>query len=489
MRYVKFTAVKLIIHYVILTCFAFFVFSENCEAKQKIAVQIAASKTPLNILDFAERKQIDDSIISKDTIPQKSKIVENSTRNKANLKKSRFESRSGSNYLLNLFFNDKEIATIKNNWIEYGNNHLPKNIRKLYIGLIEKSFQLPVIFFFSAFILFFIINILSVLLILNFTIKKKNQKERYLKVYGKMYEEILMSYMFGDIEWEKAIVKLKKIDRKKNRKILISILLNFHENLKGDVGKFIPEIFVKLGLQNDSLKAANSSFNFKKVQGIRELTYLYSEGAMGIVSDLINDSNDNVRSEAQIAFVRLNPDNPFKFLGNLTKPFTRWTQLSAFNLLRLNQIPVPSFAKYLYIPHQNVRDFCLRMIIYFQQLENFTEIFHMLDSTFEMTRFLSYRAINDLRLYDGRILVKQRFRDETARNKLEIVKALRNIGNEEDFDFLEIIIKSESISLKTEACRTMYYMNSEGRERLLKMNQESGLELDLFISHVTDPRN
>src|SRR5680860_143694 len=63
MRYVKFTAVKLIIHYVILTCFVFFVFSENCVAKQKFAVQIAASKTPLNILDFAERKQIDDSII------------------------------------------------------------------------------------------------------------------------------------------------------------------------------------------------------------------------------------------------------------------------------------------------------------------------------------------------------------------------------------------------------------------------------------------
>ena len=78
---------------------------------------------------------------------------------------------------------------------------------------------------------------------------------------------------------------------------------------------------------------------------------------------------------------------------------------------------------------------------------------------------------------------------ETQNNKLEIIKALRNIGDEEDFDFLESIIRSESTSLKTEACRSLYYMNNEGQERLKILNQNSELKIDLFLAHVTDPRN
>lgn len=195
-----------------------------------------------------------------------------------------------------------------------------------------------------------------------------------------------------------------------------------------------------------------------------------------------------VRAEAQIAYIRLNESHPFQFLRSLTKPLTRWTQLSAFYMLRLYQLPVPSFADYLYSKHPTVRNFCLQMITYFQQLENVSEIFSMMNSEEERTRFLSYKAINDLRIYEGRIPIRKNFRNETYKNKLEILKALRNIGTEDDFQFLEIIIKSDSVSLKTEACRSMYFMNSEGRERLINLS-EFHPEIEQFIAHITDPRN
>jgi len=129
------------------------------------------------------------------------------------------------------------------------------------------------------------------------------------------------------------------------------------------------------------------------------------------------------------------------------------------------------------------------MITFFQQLENASAIYKLLDSPLEMTRFLSIRAVNDLRLYEGKPMIKNMYQSETRNNKLEIIKALRNIGDEEDFDFLESIIQSESTSLKTEACRSLYYMNSEGQKRLEILNQNSELEIDLFRAHVTDPRN
>ena len=403
---------------------------------------------------------------------------------------SDWPSTSGSeNFILKIFLSDDEISAWQRKLIDYGKENVPQTFRRFYSLTIEKSFEYPVVLIFVLIILFFILNIIGVFLLLNYTIKKKARKVKFLRIYGKMYEEVLISYMFGLIDWPTVITKLKQKGKRENRKVLISILLNFKENFRGDMEKLIPEIFIKLGLQNDSLKLVHSSSSFSKIQGLIELTHLYPEGAKAIVTDLINAKNDFLRSEAQIAFIRLNFEEPFKFFENLSKPFTRWTQISAFNLIRIYQLPVPSFANHLDRPHINIRNFSLRMIVYFQQLENISGIIRMVESEIELTRFLSYVAINNLRIYEGKELIKNKYWKETAKNKLEIIKAFRNIGIEEDFEFLEKIIQSESVALKTEACRSLYFMNQNGKEKLDNMKNNSVQDIEQLIAHVTDPRN
>jgi len=129
------------------------------------------------------------------------------------------------------------------------------------------------------------------------------------------------------------------------------------------------------------------------------------------------------------------------------------------------------------------------MITFFQQLESASEVVKMVENKYEQTRNLAYKAINDMRLYDSHELIKGKYNKETLKNKVEIIKALRNIGIEEDFDFLVEIIKTGTISLKTEACRSMYYMSSESKENLMKLDKNVIPEIELLISHVTDPRN
>ncbi len=456
MKRIKFTSVKLIVISVPLIFFIILFSAKNGLARQSNTNQVAASKTGQEIQKVAPNDSIHGNF---------------------------------ANYFVQKVLSKDKLHELKKRLLDYGNNFVPLWMMGFYFTMVEASFQFPVILIFMAIILFLLLNITSVFLILNVSVKRKNYKERYWRIYSKMYEEVLLSYLFQEINWEKASTKLKRKGRKENRKILISILLNFHENLKGEVDKFIPEIFLKLNLQKDSLRAAKSFFDYKKVHGIRELTFLYPAGARGIISGLINERDDNVRAEAQIAFIMLNPEAPFKFFLSLKKPFTRWTQLSAFNLLRLHQLPIPPFADFLYSRHPNIQNFSLRMINYYQQFENISEIFKMLESKMETTRFLVFKAINDLRLYDGRELVKNKYWIESGKNKLEIIRAIRNIGDENDFDFLTEIIRTEPVSFKIEACRSMYFMNSNGREQLLKMKGLPEEEIKLLIEHVTDPRN
>jgi len=393
------------------------------------------------------------------------------------------------NRLVLWLLGDENVSEFKHHMIDFGNNNFPLFLRKFYIRLIEKTYTYPIIILFILLSVGLIINISIVLLVMYFTNKRKNHKERYICIYRNSYEEILRSYLFGEIEWDLALLKLKKLKKPLNRKILTDVLLMFKENLRGEMDSQIPQIFIKLGLEKDSLKLTKSVLYHRRIEGLKALTNLDPENAKEIIPNYLNDKHFLVRTEAQVSYVRLHPENPFEFLKTLTNPFPRWTQLSSFYIFRLHQVPVPAFVDYLESEIPTVRNFGLRMIIFFQQLENASAIYKMLDSPFEMTRSLSIRAVNDLRLYEGKQIIKEMYQSETGNNKLEIIKALKNIGNEDDFDFLESIIQSESVSLKTEACRSLYYINNEGQERLNFLNQNSDLKIDQFLAHVTDPRN
>lgn len=429
-----------------------------------------------------------DTILQVESVQKSEKIVDQSP-NSSESKVKLHRSQHTINRLFLWLLGDKSVYEFKSNMIEYGNNNLPLFLRKHYFQFVEKTYTYPIIILFLIVIVGLIFNVAVVLLVMYYTNIRKTYRERYIQIYRNSYEDVLRSYLFGEIEWELALLKLKKLKNPLNRKLLTNVLLIFKENLRGEMDSQIPQIFIKLGLERDSLKLTKSVFYFRRIEGLKALTNLDPENAKEIIPYYLNDSHITVRMEAQVSYVRLHPENPFEFLKTLEKPFTRWTQLSSFFIFKIHQIPVPAFVDYLDSEIPTIRNFSLRMIIYFQQLENASAIFKLLDSPFEMTRLLSIRAVNDLRLYEGKQIIKNMYPSETGNNKLEIIKALKNIGDEEDFDFLESIIQSDSISLKTEACRSLYFVNNKGKERLNLLNKNSDLKIEQFQAHVIDPRN
>ncbi len=62
MRYIKFTIVKLIIRTLGLLYCIYLIPVKDCAGTQKFVVQVAATKTPLNIQSFAKKYNINESI-------------------------------------------------------------------------------------------------------------------------------------------------------------------------------------------------------------------------------------------------------------------------------------------------------------------------------------------------------------------------------------------------------------------------------------------
>ena len=373
--------------------------------------------------------------------------------------------------------------------IEGTKSFLPRSVAPFYTLVIEKAIRVPVILFFLMLILLFVMNTVMILITLEISNPLKNQIERYNNLYQTMYERALTGYFFQEFDIETAVSRMKKIHRQRNRKILVSVLFNFQKNLSGESDQKILDIFFRLGLNEDALKKIKSHSFYRQIVGLRELTNLYPTGALSIVESHINDRNDELRAEAQTSYVRLNHEKPFNFIKNLRKPYTRWTQLTSFYIFKLHKLPSPSFAEFLQSDLYNVQNFSLRMITYCQQKENAEEIIKLLDAPRQQTRFLAIKAISDLGIREAKSMLKERFEKETHRNKIEIVKALLHIGDNDDFNYLEQIIREDDVALKIEACRSMHFMNTSGMENLLRLKQEKELFLGPFIAHIYDPRN
>lgn len=384
---------------------------------------------------------------------------------------------------------DKNVSEFKKQMADFGENNFPLILKTPYHLLLEHTYAFPVVFFFILFILMLFINTIFVLWVIYISNQRKNHKEKYIEIYRNSYEEIFRSYLFGEIDWDIAYIKLKRKNRRLNQKILTNVLIVFKENLRGEMDAQLTQMYKNLGLEKDSIQKMKSIFYHRKIEGMKAITNLDPESAKALIPKYLNNSHIQVRTEAQVSYVRLHPEAPFEFLKDLTSPFPRWTQLSAFHIFRLHQVPVPSFIEYIESGVPTIRNFSLRMIIFFQQLENASAIYNLLDSPYEITRFLAIRAVNDLRLVDGKQKIKEKYPTETEKNKIEIIKALRNIGDSDDYDFLESVIKSNVVSLKLEACRSYYYVNPIGKYRLKTLSQNKDLHIEEYLAHVTDPRN
>ena len=373
--------------------------------------------------------------------------------------------------------------------IEKGKDLLAEPFESFYILVIDKAFQFPFIFFILALILILIGNVLSVIVVLFVTNLIMNIQSKRRKKLRDLYEKILTDLMLQVINTNEAIRILSKPELKGNSNLLIDVLTDFQKSFRGDSDRLIVELYQEMNLDRISYNKTFSISFYQQVIGIRELANMHPDSATEMIVSRLNDPINIVRTEAQICYPQVNRESPFDFLDILKKPFSKWAQLNIYYFIKIHDMPVPSFDKWLKSEHQSVVNFCILMIALFQQQENSSEIIHLLHSPHEATRYEAIRTCGELHLFECKQELIDSFPNEPLRNQIEIMKVFYNIGDESDFQFIESVLKRENIALRLEACRTMVNISAEGTNRLAHTNETMNFVLTPFIAHIKDPRN
>jgi len=343
--------------------------------------------------------------------------------------------------------------------------------------------------FINALIITISLSMLSmiILLIIILLNRTRLEKEEKLRQYlSETYQTMIVDYLFSSINTDRFF---EIASNKFRRQILIDQMIDVSINLKGDTENKLQNLYLSLGLDEDSIKRAHDFRWHKKIKGFRELAFMNIKDANNEIRRVLNSGNEILRMEAQIALVRLTDHDHFSFLSSLRRPFSLWEQITLHDLIIQHDLPVPSFKKWLGVANPTVIMFALRMIREFKQKDAEDEVRELLDHSSQEVRRLAVQVAGDMDMRSTLDIMKKMYKTQDYNTCLEIIKSMGKMPDPSYIGFLELVLdKEDDVQLQIEATKAIENNGEEGVKILVKLMKSEYKNYNIIVRHVLDRR-
>ena len=341
-------------------------------------------------------------------------------------------------------------------------------------------------------ILYSIVTLITLLIIILLHRKKLRREEERTEYLRQEYQQMLMDYLFDESSRERCVGDLKKIASGRfDRQILIDQMIDLSINLKGDIKDRIRELYLILGLREDSLKKAYSRKWHENVKGFRELAYMNIREANQRIIECVNSGNEILRMEAQIALVRLSDENPYHFLHYMERPLAKWEQITLHEMLIQHNLKVPPFRQWFDSENLSVVKFALEMAAWFKQQGVGRDVIRLLQHEDTEVRHTAIRVCGETGLKGSLPVLKRIYDGETYHNKLEILRTFARIPDARHLNFLKSVLdREEDVQLQIQATKAMENTDEPGISMLVRLMKSKSeyRNYQIIIRHVLDGR-
>jgi len=279
------------------------------------------------------------------------------------------------------------------------------------------------------------------------------------------------------------------VHRKRVRTILVDEIKVYHSNFTGFTSDVLRELFLRLDLHKYSLKKIKSNYWEIQVEGIREISQFWLTEYHQLIFELTDHEHEIVRMEAQAAYVKLDKENPFKFLNSLRSRLLPWHQLVLFEIItKAQNVKIPQFGQWLKSLNDSIVLFSLKLISHFQQLDALDEIIILLKHPNEEIRIQAVQVIGKLEAEFVEPIIYEHFFNDTPKVQVEIIRSIGKISSGNYFDFLKSCLDTEEFELKMAAMKAILAHGKKGKTMLEVLREETHLQNREIIVHVLDRR-
>ena len=298
-----------------------------------------------------------------------------------------------------------------------------------------------------------------------YTYRNSRIREASNLVSAELTSNIMMTDRVSEHDFNTLVSRLKNLASKNPlyNQVLIDQIIFFHRNFTDNTERVLGRLFAKLNLIQSAIQKVKTGAWQIKAKGLKEMQEMTPKGEMhDLIDPLLNDENDDLRIEAQSAYLRLNSDHPFDFLAHAQQPLLNWHQILLYELVSNSpELSVPDFRKYLKSENLTVISFTLKLIQFYQQLETIPDLMKLITHADENIRIEVISVLGNL---DAEIAEEQmvsNYHNETLKVRLKIIEALGEIVSGNHLKFLqnEFLIADDFLITKAIGCALANHPN------------------------------
>lgn len=340
----------------------------------------------------------------------------------------------------------------------------------------------------KALIIGVVVLIIIMIGVLVFTLILRTRRKRQQKRSEVLKDDIqdsITEYLFDEDTAKPEM--LERIQSPKDKQELIDEIMQLYSNLSGEISNKLRELYIDLGLDNESVAKTQSHQWHVRAKGFRELAQMNIKTVNEEIEKCLNSDNDILRMEAQLAMIRLNYEDPFSFLSKLKKPFTSWEQLHVYEMITRHQIQIPEFSDWLNSMNESIVIFCIRMIRAFKQAENYKKLLPFLEHANKDIREEAILTLGELRIYETLAIFKERYVVEDQDARVLILQAMSKMPEDSNVDFLQGILEPSN-ALRLQAAEALSRIESFGVKGIETILRRSDDDLQAVARHILDSK-
>ena len=302
-----------------------------------------------------------------------------------------------------------------------------------------------------------------IIFILRNQITKRHKKIRQLKLeIAPMISNFLFFEQDTNREEREEYISMKldireRLKDQASRLVMTQVLLDLRKDVSGDARERVFALYQNLGLDRDAF-AKLKSWRWEKVsQGILDLTEMRVDRAYPYIRKFINDRRSVIRKQAQLASVTLREEGITYFMDTAKYRISEWQQLKLLEVLQhRDAYDPPKFKAWLTSENSDVVLFALRLIRHYSQTDAESGLIALLKHRKTEIKKASLECIRDFCFSSAKPALKEVFHQSTEENKILVLDALAQVGEESDMEFVsKIAFRDTSFIVRSKAKSVM----------------------------------
>lgn len=311
--------------------------------------------------------------------------------------------------------------------------------------------------------LFFTAVVMGLLLFVLFYLHRNNrrqqQKAQLLRLFSDLVAETVICESVEEVEQtlqQFLAANENLLNEPLPRRVLIKEIVKTKGDLNGGSAENLCTLFDKLELDKDTLVRLQSKEWHRKASAIQHLAEMKQAKHLVKIYRETNHANDFIRTEAQIAVVKLTGFQGLRFLNVVHRPVSQWQQLSFISQLQESEIEEDKIRFWLSLKNDSVVEFALRLVTIYKCHGLHDEVAALLQHSSFTIRLQALQALREIGNESTTGFLLQCFPTASRPEQLTVLDMLREIGgSSQEMQFLTGLLKSEDEAIRFRALQAM----------------------------------